>query len=120
MKIGEIAYNLKVKGKAYWNPNTLDVIFYDHYYDELPNRPDIYPTFCLAGINFWKYDEYYDDIYALIDYDSYICRTEALGRIFNEDGWILMDSPESECMFWKKLGEFAAECVRKEERKYGE
>jgi len=125
MKISDIMYALKVEGAAYWNPNTLEVFYYDPDYDEGDERYDRvdYPTLCWAEINFWNYDgDIYECLETLIDCDSDICRTEALGRIINEDGWIRMDSAESELMFWKKLGEFAAECVRKEEereRKYG-
>jgi len=105
-KISEVMYALKVEGAAYWNPNTLEVIFYDPDYDENPIREERvpYPTLCLAEVDFNNHKDCYDDFWDYVDGDSDIERTEGIVRIVNEDGWVLVH--ETEHVFKSMLNEY--------------
>ena len=106
MKVSEVIINLMVEGAAYWNPSTLEVILYDPDYDEGPERMDRvdYPTLCLARVDFASHEDWYDDFWNYVGDDDDIERTEGIGRIVNEDGWVLVH--ETEHVFYEMLNEY--------------
>lgn len=96
MELNEIYQNL-INDRYYWNSLTNEVMYYDPEWDEEPLRSERvdFPTFCIAEVNPTLATIGTTNIWDIVTDDNDILRSEAVMRIANEDGWVLMD-PERE------------------------